>query len=196
MRSLASELKRRSVAVAIGDPRSLQKVYRLLDELKLTGLVEVGTKGVEVPALVLQSGDPALFACWLALTLEAERSVLLGVDFGVRNLGFAAIVGGLLAYSCVLKGTSRLLRIVTVLVELGVDTRVRIGCSGPLTNAARRLAERLERAGSSVKLLHDERVKENVVVGDFTSLGKLSKHELDALKIALAPPGDRGSATH
>ncbi|MEM2790284.1 MAG: hypothetical protein QW075_00390, partial [Thermofilaceae archaeon] len=93
MRSLVSELTRRGLGINVKDPRAIQKVYSWLSELGLGLLVEVRTTGIEVPDAVLSSGDPAVFACWLAMTLTATKRVALGVDLGSRHLGLAAVVG-------------------------------------------------------------------------------------------------------
>ncbi|MEM2185433.1 MAG: hypothetical protein QW407_01215 [Thermofilaceae archaeon] len=186
MRSLVSELTRRGLGINVKDPRAIQKVYSWLSELGLGLLVEVSTTGIEVPDAVLSSGDPAVFACWLAMTLTATRRVALGVDLGSRHLGLAAVVGGVLAFSCVARNPKRLVHVISALIGLGAEVHVRIGYSSHLAALAKQLYKKLEAVGAQVELLGNEQVKESVVLGDFTQLGKLSSHELDALKIALA----------
>lgn len=185
MRSLASELARRSLKISVSDPRALQKVFRWLKEIGLESLVQVGPEGVEVPEAILSLDDPIFFACWLAMELTETREITLGVDLGSRNLGLAAVVGGVLAYSGVSKSSRTLLNIAAALTNLGARVRVRIGYSSHLASLAEELSAKLEALGARVELLGNEQVKESVILGDFTKLGKLSRHELDALKIAL-----------
>lgn len=186
MRSLASELARRNLTVTANDPRDLQKVFKWLNDMGLKTFVLVSPDGIEVPDTVLRSDEPAVFACWLAMKITATREIVLGVDLGSRNVGLAAVVGGILAFSSVPRSSKKLLDIVTALTNLKAHVRVRIGYSGHLASLTQELSRRLEATGVQVELLGNERVKESVVLGDFTKLGKLSRHELDALKIALA----------
>lgn len=185
MRSLASEVARRGLKISVSDPRALQKVFKWLREIGLEALVEVGPGGIEVPDEVLRLDEPAFFACWLATEIAGTREVTLGVDLGSRNVGLAAVVGGVLAFSGVSRSSRTLLSTVSALVDLGARVRVRIGYSSHLASLAEELSKRLEAAGARVELLGNEQLKECVVLGDFTKLGKLSRHELDALKIAL-----------
>ncbi len=188
MRSLAALLQRERPSVAVRNPREAQLLFRLLGELGLEGVVSVGSHGVEVPHRVLETGDPAALACWLASLVE-RGEVVVGVDMGAANIGVAVIVGGVLAYTDVMRSAELLSQRLLNLAELGFRVRVRIGCPAHLSETARSLVEALERTGIGVDVIRDERVKDAVILGDFTILEKLSKHEVDAIKIALAGAG-------
>jgi len=191
LRSLADELRRREVSIAVCSPRELTRLFDLLRKLKLEDSVKVGTSGATVPREVLESGEPAALAAWLASLAGVGGRVTVGVDLGTRRIGLAVVGDGVLIFSRVLNSIDDVVRVVTALARLGIEVTVRVGCAGALIDLALTLAERLEGVCPRVELLRDERVKEGVIVGDFANLGKLSSHEIDALRIALVAKAEQ-----
>ncbi len=188
MRSLALELKRRSLRLATGDARETHQVCKLLRELGLSSSVELCEEGVRIPARVLASKHPkAAFTCWLASQLAGSASLTLGVDLGERNIGIAAVVEGVIAYTGVLRSVAEVRALVSDLLEFGFSIRVRLGCAGRKPAHAEQLAAELRREGLHVELVSEDEAMVHVLLGDFSSAGKLSRHEVSALKIALSP---------
>lgn len=188
MRSLASELRGRRVSLTVRSARELYKVCALLRRLGLLDLVEIAACGVEVPEPILTSESPEIvFACWLAAQLHGSSSlVVLGVDPGERNVGIAAVVGGIVAYTGLLRSPKSVHSIAREISKLGYGLRIRLGYVEEAPLNVRRLAAELKSMGFRVELV-PERDARAVVLGDFFALGKLSQHEFDALRIALSP---------
>jgi len=188
VRSLALELRRKPLRLAVREARALHRVCSLLRELGLSDFVELGVEGVEVPRRILSSRHPkAAFACWLASRLTGSTSLTLGVDLGEKNIGVAAVVEGVVAYTGVLRSVAEVRSLVADLRELGFPLRVRLGYAGQNPPDAKRVAAELRREGVQVELVDEDEARVSVLLGDFSFVGKLSPHELAALKIALSP---------
>lgn len=187
MRSLALELKRKGLRLAVGGARELYRVYGLLRELGLSGSVVLCEDGIKVPVRALASRHPkATFACWLASQLVGSSSLTLGVDFGEKNIGVAAVVEGVVAYTGVLRSVAEVRALAADLLELGFSLRVRLGYTGQNPFNAERVATELQREGLQVELVSEDEARVGVLLGDFSFVGKLSQHEVSALKIALS----------
>lgn len=188
MRSLAFELKRKSIRLAVRDGRELYRVYRLLRKLSLADSVAIGEEGVRVPVSVFSSNYPeAVFACWLAVQAAGPATITLGVDLGERNIGVALVVGGIVAYTGLLRSWTEVCVLAGDLAKLGCALRVKLGYVGQTTFDSRQVAAELRSKGFRVELVSENEARTSVLLGDFTSMGKLSSHEVDALKIALSP---------
>jgi hypothetical protein len=188
LRSLAFELKRKSVRLAVRDGRELYRVYRLLHKLGLADSVTIGEEGVRVPVSVLSSNYPeAVFACWLAVQAVGPATITLGADLGERNIGVAVVVGSIVAYTGLFRSWTEVCALAGDLAKLSCTFRVKLGYIGHMTFDGHQVAAELKSKGFRVELVSEDEARTSVLLGDFTSLGKLSSHEVDALKIALSP---------
>lgn len=168
--------------------RELYHVYDLLRKLGLVDYIVVSEDGVKVPAPVLASNYPeAVFACWLAEQAVGSASIVLGVDLGERNVGVAAVVGGVVAYTGLFRSWTEVCALASDLAKLGYALCVKVGYAGQKPLGTRWVAAELERKGFRVELVSEDKARTSVLLGDLIFVRRLSSHELDALRIALSP---------
>lgn len=187
MRSLASELARRPLRLTVGDPRATGTLLRLLKELGLSGVVEVVEEGgLPVPPEVLNSRDSGtLLACWLARQAEGPLPIVIGLDFGEKNIGLAIVVGKVVAYTCVLYNVSEVAALLQELARCFGPPRVKVGISKGITTLAEKFKNILASKRIKIELVFEDKL--NVIVKDFSQIGNVSRHELDAVRVAFSP---------
>lgn len=150
--------------------------------------VEVSDSGKEVPKEILSSKyRVALFACWLAYQLEKNGKMVVGIDLGARNIGIVVLVNDIMAYTGIVKESSKTLELISELIKLGGDVQCKVGYTQACYKLAREMTSSIRMLRIPVNLVREEEARANVIIGDFTRLKRLSRHELDALRIALSP---------
>ncbi len=155
----------------------------------MDSFVEVSDGGREVPKEILCSRyRVALFACWLAYQLEEKNGkIVIGIDVGARNMGIVALVNDVMAYTGIIREAGKALELISELVKLGGDVQCKVGYTQACYKLAREMTDSIRMLGVPVNLVREEEARANVVIGDFTRLRRLSRHEVDALRIALSP---------
>ncbi|MEM2217368.1 MAG: hypothetical protein QW731_03170 [Thermofilaceae archaeon] len=183
-------LRTRRVALCAPDLRSIHLLYQTIRDLGLESFIEVSNNGKKVPKEILRSKHQvALFACWLAHQLERSTKMTVGIDVGARNIGMVILINDIMAYTSIVTENDKTIELISELIKLKKDIQCKIGYTKACYKLAEELAGSIRKLRVSANLVHEEEAKANVVIGDFTRLKKLSRHELDALRIALSPTG-------
>lgn len=190
MRSLEQALRVQRTYLCAPDLRFIHLLYQTIKDLGLESFIEVSDYGVKVPKEILCSKHrAALFACWLAHQLERNAEITMGIDVGTRNIGIVILVNDIMAYTGIVREAGKTLELISELIKLKRGLQCKVGYTKACYKLADELAGLIRELRVSVNLVHEEEAKVNVVIGDFTRLKKLSRHELDALRIALSPTG-------
>jgi len=188
MRLLTDIARKRDRITLLAPPSKLPIIYMVLG--KLYPRVDVRTEGpgIKIPLKVMDSARPEItMPVWLALLFEGSKKIRIGIDPGQRNFGIAILVGDVLAYTGTCRNPEDVAGIIrsvinivdkdVVIIKIGSSTRV------PL------LIEKLEEMKVKVQRIDEKAAKDRIIIGDFSSMhrGRLARHEIDAIKIALYP---------
>jgi len=181
---LLSDVARGQRLTLAASPGDLPALYRALSRLRLR--VSVGEEGIKVPREVIATSKPeATLAVWIASLLSERGETRIGVDPGASNIGVAVLVDDMLVYTGRCSSEEEVAQLISDVAKItGIEkVVVKMGATGP----AATLREKLGASNIRVVNVDERRARDKVIIGDFTMLKRLRKHELDAVKIALYP---------